>query len=165
MSTYKIKSGDTLSQIAKKYNTTVKTLQNINNIADPNKIRAGKSLNVGIPKPGMGSARKVNPYAGQTKKSMAAMAMKKKPAKKLFRTKAKRRVSDQPIDPNAPSKRVKDPVKKKGLAPVKMGTKRKVATKKQTIKKKLTPAQIAQKKMPTKSRRGSRSGFLGGLFK
>ena len=126
MATYKIKSGDTLSQIAKKYNTTVKTLQKINNIADPNKIRAGKSLNVGIPKPGMGSARKVNPYAGQTKKSMAAMAMKKKPA---------------------------------------MGTKRKVATKKQTIKKKLTPAQIAQKKMPTKSRRGSRSGFLGGLFK
>ena len=44
-----------------------------------------------------------------------------------------------------------------------MGTKRKVATKKQTIKKKLTPAQIAQKKMPTKSR-GSR-GFLRSLFK
>ena len=32
MATYKIKSGDTLSQIAKKYNTTVKTLQKINNI-------------------------------------------------------------------------------------------------------------------------------------
>ena len=167
MATYKIKSGDTLSQIAKKYNTTVKTLQKINNIADPNKIRAGKSLNIGIPKPGMGSARKVNPYAGQTKKSMAAMAMKKKPAKKLFRTKAKRRVSDQPIDPNAPSKRVKDPVKREVLAPVKMGTKRKVATttrKKASVKKKPSPAKIAQKKMPTKSR-GSRRGLLGRLFR
>ena len=89
MATYKIKSGDTLSQIAKKYNTTVKTLQKINNIADPNKIRAGKSLNIGIPKPGMGSARKVNPYAGQTKKSMAAMAMKKKPAKNYLEQKLK----------------------------------------------------------------------------
>tara|TARA_R100001015_G_C4629980_1_gene191256 strand:- start:755 stop:1135 length:381 start_codon:yes stop_codon:yes gene_type:complete len=78
MATYKIKSGDTLSQIAKKYNTTVKTLQKINNIKDPNKIRAGKSLSVGIPKP-QTAGRKVNPYAGQTKKSMAAMAMKKKP--------------------------------------------------------------------------------------
>ena len=78
MATYKIKSGDTLSQIAKRYNTTVKTLQKMNNIKDPNKIRAGKSLNIGITKPGMSSARKVNPYAGQTKKSMAAMQMPKK---------------------------------------------------------------------------------------
>ena len=44
MATYKIKPGDTLSQIAKKNNTTIKTLQKINNIKDPNKIRAGKSL-------------------------------------------------------------------------------------------------------------------------
>tara|TARA_Y100000114_G_C11582910_1_gene241970 strand:+ start:13 stop:366 length:354 start_codon:yes stop_codon:yes gene_type:complete len=78
MATYKIKSGDTLSQIAKKYNTTVKTLQKINNIKDPNKIRAGKSLTLGIPKPGLMSARKVNPYAGLSSSEMKAMSMKRK---------------------------------------------------------------------------------------
>jgi len=77
MATYKIKSGDTLSQIAKKNNTTVKTLQKINNIADPNKIRAGKTLNLGIGKPGLSSARKMSPYAGQTKTEMKKMSMKK----------------------------------------------------------------------------------------
>lgn len=78
MATYKIKPGDTLSQIAKKNNTTVRTLQKINNIADPNKIRAGKSINIGIGKPGLSSAKKVNPYAGQSPSEMRAMAMKKK---------------------------------------------------------------------------------------
>ena len=77
MATYKIKSGDTLSQIAKKNNTTVRTLQKINNIADPNKIRAGKTLNLGIAKPGLKSARKMSPYAGQTKTEMKKMSMKK----------------------------------------------------------------------------------------
>ena len=77
MATYKIKSGDTLSQIAKKNNTTVKTLQKINNIADPNKIRAGKTLNLGIGKPGLSSAKKMSPYAGQTKTEMKKMSMKK----------------------------------------------------------------------------------------
>ena len=77
MATYKIKSGDTLSQIAKKNNTTVRTLQKINNIADPNKIRAGKTLNLGIGKPGLSSARKMSPYAGQTKTEMRKMSMKK----------------------------------------------------------------------------------------
>ena len=77
MATYKIKPGDTLSQIAKKNNTTVRTLQKINNIADPNKIRAGKSINIGIGKPGLSSARKMSPYAGQTKTEMRKMSMKK----------------------------------------------------------------------------------------
>lgn len=77
MATYKIKPGDTLSQIAKKNNTTVRTLQKINNIADPNKIRAGKSINIGIGKPGLSSARKMSPYAGQTKTEMKKMSMKK----------------------------------------------------------------------------------------
>jgi len=102
MATYKIKSGDTLSQIAKKYNTTVKTLQKINNISDPNKIRAGKSLSVGIPKP-QTAGRKVNPYAGQTKKSMASMAMKKKPsmgAKRKVSTVAKKAKAISPAKKN-----------------------------------------------------------------
>lgn len=77
MATYKIKSGDTLSQIAKKYNTTIRTLQKNNNIKDPNKIKAGKTLDLGPLKPGLSSQRKMTPYAGQTKTEMRKMSMKK----------------------------------------------------------------------------------------
>ena len=42
--TYTIKSGDTLSDIAKKMNTTVAMLKAANNIKDANKIRAGAKL-------------------------------------------------------------------------------------------------------------------------
>ncbi|MCB0880100.1 MAG: LysM peptidoglycan-binding domain-containing protein, partial [Thermoleophilia bacterium] len=42
--TYKIKSGDTLTAIAKKFNTTVTKLAQLNNIADPNFIIAGRTL-------------------------------------------------------------------------------------------------------------------------
>lgn len=44
--TYKIKKGDTLSEIAKKYGTTVSTLASINNIKDVNKIYAGDTLKI-----------------------------------------------------------------------------------------------------------------------
>lgn len=42
--TYKIKYGDTLSGIAKQFNTTVKNLQDWNKIKDPNKIEAGATI-------------------------------------------------------------------------------------------------------------------------
>jgi len=42
--TYKIKKGDTLSEIAEKNDTTVAALAKKNNIKDPDKIYAGKSL-------------------------------------------------------------------------------------------------------------------------
>ena len=77
MAKYKIKSGDTLSQIAKKYNTTIRTLQKNNNIKDPNKIKAGKTLDLGPLKPGLSSQRQMSPYAGQTKTEMKKMSMKK----------------------------------------------------------------------------------------
>lgn len=44
--TYKIKSGDTLSAIAKKNGTTVSALAKYNGISDPNKIYAGHSLKI-----------------------------------------------------------------------------------------------------------------------
>ena len=44
--TYKIKKGDTLSEIAKKYGTTVSTLASINNIKDANKIYAGVTIKI-----------------------------------------------------------------------------------------------------------------------
>ena len=43
-----IRSGDTLSQIANEYNTTVQELVNINNISNPNLIFAGQTLIVSI---------------------------------------------------------------------------------------------------------------------
>jgi LysM repeat protein len=46
MSTYRIKSGDTLSQIAQRYHTTVGALAKANQIKNPNLIIAGKSLNI-----------------------------------------------------------------------------------------------------------------------
>lgn len=42
--TYKVVWGDTLSEIAKKSNTTVKKLQVLNNIKDPDKIYVGQTL-------------------------------------------------------------------------------------------------------------------------
>jgi LysM repeat protein len=53
-SSYKIKSGDTLSAIAKRRGTTVSTLKKLNNIKDVNKIFAGKSLKL----PGSNGAKK-----------------------------------------------------------------------------------------------------------
>lgn len=44
MASYTIQKGDTLSKIAKQYNTTVQELAKLNNISNPNLIRAGASL-------------------------------------------------------------------------------------------------------------------------
>src|SRR4051812_4866135 len=46
MSTYRIKSGDTLSAIASRFNTSVSALAKANKIANPNMIYAGKSLQI-----------------------------------------------------------------------------------------------------------------------
>ncbi len=68
---YTIKSGDTLSQIAKARGTTIAALKKANNITDVNKIRAGRKLKVPAT---VGKSK--NPYAGETKSSMAAMIKK-----------------------------------------------------------------------------------------
>jgi LysM repeat protein len=44
MGDYKIRSGDTLSALAAKYNTSVSTLARLNNISNPDLIYAGASL-------------------------------------------------------------------------------------------------------------------------
>ena len=53
--TYVIQPGDTLSEIAQRYGTTVSTLTSLNGISDPNKIYAGNTLKV--PESESGSAR------------------------------------------------------------------------------------------------------------
>lgn len=50
MGTYIIKSGDTLSAIARKHNTTVNALMSINkNISNANVIRVGQVINLPTP--------------------------------------------------------------------------------------------------------------------
>lgn len=54
MATYKIRSGDTLGGIAKRYGTTVGALASANKIKNPNRIFAGNTLSIGgapAPKP------------------------------------------------------------------------------------------------------------------
>jgi len=71
---YSIKSGDTLSQIAKKQGTTLKALLAANpNIKDANKIRVGQKIKLGSPVKNRKSV-----YQGMTQKQMADMAMPKK---------------------------------------------------------------------------------------
>lgn len=45
-STYKVKKGDSLSKIAAEKKTTVKALQDLNNISDPDHIEAGQTLKI-----------------------------------------------------------------------------------------------------------------------
>lgn len=44
--TYTVKSGDTLSEIAKKFNTTYQEIARKNNIKNPNKIYVGQVLKI-----------------------------------------------------------------------------------------------------------------------
>lgn len=57
--TYVIRSGDTLSEIALRYGTTVSALTTLNNIADPNLIYAGNTIR--IPQNGNSGANSGNP--------------------------------------------------------------------------------------------------------
>jgi N-acetylmuramoyl-L-alanine amidase len=43
---YTVKSGDTLSEIARKYGTTISELAKINGIANPNKIYTGQKIKI-----------------------------------------------------------------------------------------------------------------------
>ena len=47
--TYQVKYGDTLSGIAKQYNTTVDEIAKLNGIPDPNKVQAGVTLKLPTP--------------------------------------------------------------------------------------------------------------------
>jgi LysM repeat protein len=66
----KVKRGDTLSQIAKAKGTTIKAIMAANpSIKNANMIRVGQTIKIPADAP-----KSKDPYAGQTKESMAAMA-------------------------------------------------------------------------------------------
>ena len=70
---HKVKSGDTLSQIAKRHGTTLKALLAANpKIEDANKIRVGQRIKLSRPVKGRKSV-----YQGMSKSAMAEMAKKK----------------------------------------------------------------------------------------
>jgi LysM repeat protein len=74
----KIKSGDTLSQIAKSKGLTLKALLAANpNIKNANQIRVGQEITI-PPKAISGGAASDNPYAGMTRTQMADMDVKNK---------------------------------------------------------------------------------------
>ena len=91
MPQYKIKSGDTLSQIAKSKGFTLKQLMGANkNLKDPNKIKAGATLQLPYSATSMmGGSSKTRskrdvgttgrgPYRGMSKSEMTKMSMNKK---------------------------------------------------------------------------------------
>lgn len=69
---YKIQKGDTLSEIAKKHNTTVIHLAQINNIANPNLIYAGEIITISCNhKTSVGNARTYKIQRGDTLSEIA----------------------------------------------------------------------------------------------
>lgn len=91
----KIKSGDTLSQIAKKNNISLRDLLSANpSIKNANQIRVGQSIK--LPKTKMtgssiGATR--NPYKGMTKKDMSDLDVKNKSTKRQQAVTKRSRVS------------------------------------------------------------------------
>lgn len=75
MSTYRIRSGDTLSGIAARYRTTVAALASANGIRNPNLIRAGATLRIpgaSSPAPSTGGGGTYTVRAGDTLSGIAA---------------------------------------------------------------------------------------------
>jgi len=74
----KIKSGDTLSQIAKSKGMTLKALLAANpQIKNANQIRVGQTITI-PPKAMQAGSASDNPYAGMTRTQMALMDVKNK---------------------------------------------------------------------------------------
>tara|TARA_R110001592_G_scaffold271633_1_gene538176 strand:+ start:25 stop:1164 length:1140 start_codon:yes stop_codon:yes gene_type:complete len=91
---YKIKSGDTLSQIAKRRGTTLKALLAANpSIKNANKIRVGQTIKMSKP-----VKKRKSVYQGLSKSRMSKMAMPKK--KKMYGGKVIKRDMGGTIGPS-----------------------------------------------------------------
>ncbi|MDC3283347.1 LysM peptidoglycan-binding domain-containing protein [Planctomycetota bacterium] len=119
MAGYKIKSGDTLSQIAKKNNMTLKALLGANpGIKNANKIRVGQSIKVPpVTKKGttvslQAGSKSDNPYEGMTKTEMNMLRSKDKGQNEAFTRTAQMQQKDM-AGRTSPNKRKADAVKDK----------------------------------------------------
>jgi len=90
---YKIKSGDTLSQIARNYGTTVATLKKLNDIKDVNKIYAGRSLK--LPAGAKASTKKAVPTPKSRPKMYNLKSGKKGTAAQRLREIEKEKLSEK----------------------------------------------------------------------
>ena len=124
MPQYKIKSGDTLSQIAKSKGFTLKQLMAANpRITDANKIRAGATLKLPYAASKVGSKTKTgatvggstkqSPYKGMTRKEMAGIA--KKPKVPANRAKKRKVALTPPPTPKMKPKKAIDRMRRKRL--------------------------------------------------
>lgn len=77
MSKYVVKAGDTLSGIADKYGTSYQELAKINNIANPNMISVGQTLNIGGSSTSAGSSSKAPVSAAAGKYQQVTNELKK----------------------------------------------------------------------------------------
>lgn len=82
-----VKSGDTLSQIAKKYNTSVRQLMAANpGIKNANQIRVGQKIKLpNEVKSGSSIGRTNNPYQGQSSKEITSGNVKRESAMQRLR--------------------------------------------------------------------------------
>jgi len=164
---YKIKSGDTLSQIAKKQGTTIKKLMAANpSIKNANQIKAGQSIK--IPDSGvMGSVKRFfgitkrdsNPYKGMSQSEMDAnkSVPKVKKNKKVYKDKIMRDAEKMKKNKSSTT----SSTKKKGLftEPVDRKTKtKKKASSADTDKKYFPGTNIT----PTKTQRNRMRKRMGG---
>lgn len=89
-SSIKVKSGDTLSQIAKKYSTSVRQLMAANpGIKNANQIRVGQTIK--LPKEvitGSSTGKTNNPYQGQSSKEITSGKSKRETATQRLKRKA-----------------------------------------------------------------------------
>lgn len=76
--TYVVKKGDNLTKIAKAYGTTVKALQDLNGIEDPDLIKAGQKLKVTGSAPKKAAAAKKEYYVVKSGDALSKIAAKYK---------------------------------------------------------------------------------------
>lgn len=62
---HKVKRGETLSHIARRYKTTVEALQSANALADPRRLRAGQVIKLAKPAPKPAAAAKPAPLSNE----------------------------------------------------------------------------------------------------
>jgi len=138
MAGYKIKSGDTLSQIAKRNGMTLKALLGANpGIKNANKIRVGQSIKV--PSTSMQAGSKSNnPYEGMTKTEMNMLRSKDKGQNEAVTRTAQMQQKDM-AGRTSPNKKKADAVKDKKSGRTEMLNKAKAkraSAKKKTATKK-----------------------------
>lgn len=129
---YKVKSGDTLSQIAKKNGTTLQALLAANpNIKNANMIRVGQSIK--MPKAGsVPGNTKGSPY-GRMSKTMMNMLKGSKDQQEAVTSALRREVKDSGAQTSPTPKKAKETIEKKsGMEALKERAKKRMSKKKKS---------------------------------